>query len=110
MPDVTTGVNRNPPSHLSSLGARIMNDGAHFIGLDGNGLPVRSRPRTHLLVCGPSQTGKTASILSHAVKQSTGATVTASTKDDLARLSPAGTAQVLDLIGGTNACEGAISR
>ncbi len=77
-------------------------DNQHFVGLDHAGTWVWSRPNTHLLVCGPSQTGKTASVLAHAVMRARGATVTTSTKEDLLVLPPQhGTHHVLDLLGHT---------
>lgn len=70
----------------------------HFIGQDHEGNDVHSRPRKHLLVAGPSQTGKTDSVLAHAVLDTAGATVTTSTKEDLLRLPSRPGARVLNLL------------
>ncbi len=70
----------------------------HFVGRDHEGNDVHSRRRKHLLVAGPSQTGKTESVLAHVVLAAAGATVTTSTKEDLLRLPNRPGARVLDLL------------
>ena len=75
----------------------------HFIGVDPSGRHIYSRGARHLLVCGPSQAGKTTSVLAHAVRSTPGATLTTSTKEDLLLLPPRNDRPtlVLDLLGRT---------
>lgn len=59
-----------------------------FIGIEAcpGGQPVWTGERRNLLVCGPTQAGKTACILSAAVIDAPGPVITTSTKPDLLRL------------------------